>query len=318
MSSAKKCRSDLTFLFVVLFLPPFPKIILLPKLLVKWPLTYLQVLSYNIYTCYVVVYCHIIISDLKIWYISFSTGQYKLNGRAFHHTQVIDDSLYLWGGSQPNLPLVHNNDEKRRLTSQLQIFNITSGKWDTKPTRGNPPLGVVRYACTTFNNKIYYFGGWCRHDNCYHNSLNELDTSTLIWTQISPTDDRRPVMKRCTSGMMLTEYRGVHRLLVIGGTGSPPSTKLPQAQYTDLTSGMICTNEQNLYNISTSKYINVSYYTIRHHITIIEYCYCVVSSKYSTTCCFDICKYYYSQFHLITILLFSNLLKVDEHYSSTL
>ena len=274
-------------------------------MLVRWLLTYLQVISYNIYTCYVVVYCHIIISDLKIWYIlSFSTGQYKLNERITHHTQVIGDSLYLWGGVQPNLPKVHNNDEKKRLTSQVQIFKITSGKWDSKSTRGNPPMGVVSYSYAVFRNKIYYFGGWCYHDNCYHNSLNELDTSTLTWTQISPTDDTRPVMKRAYGGMMLNEYGGVHRLLIVGGIGSPPSTKLPQAQYILFSNGRVRTNEQNLYNISTSKYINVSYYTIRHHIIIIEYCYCVVSSKYYTTCCFDIYIYYYSLFNLITILCF--------------
>ena len=185
---------------------------------------------------------------------------------------MIGDSLYLWGGDQPNLPYIHNNNEKKRLTSQVQIFNITSGKWDTKPTRGNPPLGVISYSCTTFNNKIYYFGGSCGHDFCYHNSLNELDTSTLTWTQISSTDDRRPVMKRGTGGIMLTEYGGVHCLIVIGGLGSPPSTKLPQAQYIQLPSGRVCTNEQNSYNISASKYINISYYIIRHHITIIEHC----------------------------------------------
>ena len=193
--------------------------------------------------------------DLKIWYISFSTGQYKLNGRASHQTQVIGDSLYLWGGLQPNLPKVHNNNEKRRLTSQVQIFNFTSGKWDTKHTRGNPPLGVTRYFSTTWNNKIYFFGGWCGHDYCHHNSINELDTSTLTWTQISPTDDRRPVMKRGFGNMILTEYGGAHRLLIIGGAGSPPSIKLPQAQYIQLPSGRIHTNEQNLYNISKSKYI---------------------------------------------------------------
>ena len=175
---------------------------------------------------------------------------------------MIGDSLYLWGGDQPNFPKVHNSDEKRRLTSQVQIFNITSGKWDSKLTRGNPPLGVSGYSCTTLNSKIYYFGGFCRHDICYHNSLNELDTSTLSWTQISPTNDRRPVMKRGFGGMILTEYGGVHCLLVIGGSGSPPSTQLPQAEYISLSSGRVRTNEQNLYNMSTSKYINVSYYTL--------------------------------------------------------
>ena len=195
--------------------------------------------------------------DIKIWNISFSTGQYKLDVRAAHHTQVIGDSLYLWSGDQPNLPEVHNNDEKRRLTSQVQVFSITSGKWDTKPTRGNPPLGVIRYSCTTLNNKIYFFGGLCGHDHCHHNSLNELDTSTLTWTQISPTDDRRPVMKRGFGHMILTKYGGVQRLLVIGGAGSPPTIKLPQAQYIQLPSGRIHTNEQNLYNMSKSEYIHL-------------------------------------------------------------
>ena len=120
---------------------------------------------------------------------------------------------------------------ERRLTSQVQIFDITSGKWDTKPTKGNPPLGVYAYSCITLNNKIYYFGGWCAHGKCFHNSLNKLDASTLTWTQISPTDDRRLVMKRSYGDIMLSEYGGVHHLLVIGGLGSLPSTKLPQAQY---------------------------------------------------------------------------------------
>ena len=208
---------------------------------------------------------HVIGDSLYLWdgnHISLCTGQYKLDRRAAHHTQIIGDSLYLWGGNQPNLPQVHNNDEKKRLTSQVQIFNITSGKWDTKPTRGNSPLGVYSYSCTTLNNKIYYFGGYCGHDICFHNSLNELDTSTLTWRYISSTDDKRPVMKRGACGMTLTEYGGVHRLLVIGGIGSPPSKKLPQAQYIQLTSGRVRSNEQNIYNISTSKYINMSYYTI--------------------------------------------------------
>ena len=217
------------------------------------------------------------IFDIKVWNISFSTGQYKLDGSVCHQTQVIDDNLYLWGGEQPSLPLVHNNDKKRRLTSQALIFNITSGKWDTKPTKGNPPLGVSAYSCATLNNNIYFFGGYCGHDMCFHNSLNELDTSTLTWTKISPTDDKRPVIKRSYCGMMLSECGGVHHLLVIRGIGSPPSTKLSQAQYIQSPhSGNIRTNEQNLFNISTSKYINISYYTIRHHITIIKYCYCVV------------------------------------------
>ena len=180
---------------------------------------------------------------------------------------MIGDNLYLWGGGpHPDLPKVHNNDEKRRLTSQVEIFNITSGKWDSIPTSGDPPLGVVGYICTTFKDKIYYFGGWCYHDNCYHNAIFQLDTSTYIWTQLQPTDDRIAVMKRGLGDIMSTEYEGQHRLLIIGGLGSPPSIQVPQAQYFQLSSGNVSTNEHNLFDILTGKNINISYYIIRYHL----------------------------------------------------
>ena len=145
---------------------------------------------------------------------------------------MIRDNLYLWGGGpHPDLPHIHNNDEKRRHKSQVEIFNITSGKWDNKPTSGDPPLGVAGYVCTTVKDKIYYFGGWCYHDECYHNAIFQLDTSTYTWTQLQPTDDTISVMKSGLGGMMSTEYEGQCRLLIIGGHGPSPSTQVPQAQY---------------------------------------------------------------------------------------
>ena len=201
-------------------------------------------------------------------HIVFSTEQYKLGGRIDHSPQVIGDNLYLWGGGpHPDLPKIHN-DEKRRLTSQVEIFNITSGKWASKPTSGDPPVGIGGYVCTTFKDKIYYFGGWCYHDNCYHNAIFQLDTSTYTWTQLQPTDDRIAVMKRGYGGMMSTEHEGQYRLLIIGGVGSPPSTQVPQAQYFQYTHGRVSTNEHNLFDISTGKNINMSYYIIRCHLLL--------------------------------------------------
>ena len=177
---------------------------------------------------------------------------------------MIGDNLYLWGGI--NVPKVHNNDEKRRLTSQIAIFNITSGIWNFKPTNGSPPLGVKGYLCTSSNDKINFFGGWCQHDSCHHNSLNELDISTLTWTQLQPTDDSITVMKRGYGGMMSSEQAGHHYLLLIGGFGFLPSIQLPQAQYYQYHSGSVSTNEQNIYDLTTGNNINISYYTIRYHL----------------------------------------------------
>ena len=167
---------------------------------------------------------------------------------------MIGNTLYLWGGNQADLPNEHN-DEKKRLTSHVELFNFTTGKWDSKPTKGYPPLGVVGYFSTTLkdHNKIYYFGGYCGHEKCYHNSLNELDTSTLTWMQLSATNDTIAVMKRGYGGMMPTEFEGGHHLLLIGGfaSGAQPSIQLPQAQYIEMQRSKWLTNECNMYDLSS-------------------------------------------------------------------
>ena len=177
---------------------------------------------------------------------------------------MIGDNLYLWGGN--DVSSVHNNDEKRRLTSQIAIFNITSGIWNFRLINSSPPLGVKGYLCTSSNGKLYFFGGWCSHGICFHNSLTELDISTLTWTQLQSTDDSITVMKRGYGGIMSSEQAGHHCLLVIGGIGPPPSIQLPQAQYYPFSDGRVSTNEQNIYDLTTGNNIKISYYTIRYHL----------------------------------------------------
>ena len=181
---------------------------------------------------------------------------------------MIGDSLYLWGGDSDDLPDIHNSEEKMRVTSHVQVFDITTGKWNNRSTRGSPPLGVVGHFCTTVEDNIYYFGGYCGHDDCFHNSLHELNISTLTWTQLQATTDSITVMKRSFGGMMSSELGGLagrYCLLIIGGYGVTTSTFLPQAQYYQLPSGRVRTNEHNLYDLTTGNNINISYYTIRYH-----------------------------------------------------
>ena len=73
-------------------------------------------------------------------------------------------------------------------------------------------------------------------------------------------------MKRAYGGMMSTELEEWQCLLIIGGVGLPPSTHVPQAQYFQLSSGKVSTNEHNLFDILTGKNINISYYVIRYHL----------------------------------------------------
>ena len=181
--------------------------------------------------------------------------QYQVKERAFHDTVVIGDVLYLWAGRQEDLPRVHDSDKKKELTSNIEFYHVPSGQWSIKPTSGKPPLGMWGYSCSAVNDKIYYFGGYCGHDYCFHNSLNELDTVTAKWKELQPTNDYVPVMKRAT-GVITIEDDGIHCLLMIGGEGSPPTVELPDTEYVQLRSGIVRTNEQNMYNLFTGKYAN--------------------------------------------------------------
>ena len=88
-----------------------------------------------------------------------------------HSTVQVGDYLYMWGGDQPDLPEVHNNEKKKSMCSVMEVCHLATGRWEQKPTTGNPPLGVVGYAAAAIGNEIFYFGGHCNHGVCHHNSL---------------------------------------------------------------------------------------------------------------------------------------------------
>ena len=176
-----------------------------------------------------------------------------MNKRAAHRTVSVGDSLYVWAGGQPSLPEVHDSEEKRKITSNIQQFTLSTGQCITKCTIGTPPLGVREYCCTAINDQLYYFGGYCGHDDCFHNSITQLDTVSCQWRELEPTDATRPVMRRGYGGMISFENDGEHHLLMIGGTGSKPAVQLPDYKYIHLPSERWRTNEHSIYNILSSK-----------------------------------------------------------------
>ena len=99
--------------------------------------------------------------------------------------------------------------------------------------------------------QLYYFGGWCRHDDCFHNNITQLDTVSLRWRELEPTDATRPVMRKTGCGMVSF---GVHHLLMIGGIGSEPAVQLPHYKYIQFPNERWRTNEHSIYNLSSSKF----------------------------------------------------------------
>ena len=173
--------------------------------------------------------------------------------RCEHSTAVVDNQLYLWGGDQRGMPKVHDSDEKRQFYSSVEVFDVNTGCWQKRTTRGTPPLGVERYSCVAVRNELHYFGGWCGHSSCYHNSVHTLSTSTLQWRMLAPSTEGGAPMQKGHCGMVHFTDGEEDLLYVVGGYGHPaPSSPQHGAQYLPAGIG-VRTNEQHIFSLSTSE-----------------------------------------------------------------
>ena len=41
------------------------------------------------------------------------------------------------------MPQVHDSAEKRQFFSSVEVFDVNTGCWEQRTTRGTPPLGVM-------------------------------------------------------------------------------------------------------------------------------------------------------------------------------
>ena len=159
----------------------------------------------------------------------------------------------MWGGNIDGLPNVHDNEDKRRMTSVIELFHLPTGRWEQRPTYGKPPLGVWSYASTVIGNKIYYFGGHCNHDECRHNSLNSLSTELLRWYKMSSPNSHQGPMMKSSSEMIHVQIKKADYLLIVGGFGLAPISLQPGAQYNNFS-----TNEHHYYELATGKKFNIN------------------------------------------------------------
>ena len=161
--------------------------------------------------------------------------------------------------------MVHENEDKRQISSSVNIFHLPTR--ERKLTIGNPPSGVMFYACTNLENNIFYFGGCCKADDCFHNNLYKLNSLTNKWEEIvSNTPDNEPMRKR-SCGMMSYSTNGEDNVLLFGGFGPIPTTKQSEFQYVPLPNNpnLCYTNEAHTMCVSSSPGINDSHYILHHN-----------------------------------------------------
>ena len=177
-----------------------------------------------------------------------------MNWRAHHSSILLRNKIYCWGGTQKDLPLVHDGDDKRKVTSTVDVFELSTFKWERKSTTSNPPAGVLTYACTSIKDSVLYFGGSCKPCDCFHNNLYKLNTLTLNWNEIISTSTDNIPMRKHRCGMISFNMNGEDHLVLSGGLGPSPLTEQTHAQYISHPGRphLSYTNEIHCMNLTTS------------------------------------------------------------------
>ena len=173
-----------------------------------------------------------------------------------HTTAVAGDELYLWAGCRLN-DRAGANKQPPYPSPNIEVFNVNTGRWEQRTTRGTPPPGACGYSCVAVGNELCYFGGGQGNSGLYHNSVHALSTSAIQWRVLIPSSSLYGVpMRKSYSGMVhFIDERGKHFLYVLGGFGpSPPGFPQYGSQYPKHSYG-IYTNEQHIFSLSASKSI---------------------------------------------------------------
>ena len=151
----------------------------------------------------------------------------------------------MWGGYTG----VNYSDLDKAMTSSMDVYHLSTGAWEGRPTNGNPPLRASGYSSIAIGKNLYFFGG--NNAGKYRNSLHCFNVDTFNWRELSPSSDYGPMMK-AYCGMVSAHFDGEDYLLIIGGRGSSSTTKQPNAQYEEFVGDLRC-NEIHYYRISSGQ-----------------------------------------------------------------
>ena len=175
---------------------------------------------------------------------------YEPSPRVGHYDCSIGDNIYVGFGFTGDSSTAAMSE----LSRQVEVYDCYSKTWIQRKTTGTPPPGLANGACTSINNKLYYYGGYDDSDSPvngddspFTGTLSQLDTSTMEWKLL--TSDIGPMKKQ---GARMIEVND-EQLAVLGGDGIPTSPTQPGSSFVRNSSrsdGSGWTNEFHIFNIS--------------------------------------------------------------------
>ena len=173
-------------------------------------------------------------------------AHYEPLARCRHVAAAVGDKLYLWRGMKRNACTNYERDKN----ATIDVLDLQQWTWQEQTTIGVLPPGVRGCGFTVVGKRIITYGGYSGDDCCFHNSLHELDTTSLTWTELAPNELEGAPMKKGYCGLVAYSSGGDEQLCVFGGYGTLNSaTRQPTAQYTESSehTGQGYTNETHCF-----------------------------------------------------------------------
>ena len=157
----------------------------------------------------------------------YAMAYYEPSPRSFPFAAPVEGELYLYGGVTNDF---HKRKKRPESSTDLEIFDPKLETWRSVKTKGHPPPMLYRGACASSDHHLYICCGSDKSSR--HNSLYQLDTRTLTWTELSSSDRSGPRKK---IGCRMVCYK--QKLVLFGGycdtTGPTQTGASYEAQYTN-------------------------------------------------------------------------------------
>ena len=145
-------------------------------------------------------------------------------------------------------------ETKTQLTKSIQMYDPFTETWREIPTIGTPPDGRFYGTATYSDHFLYTYGG--NNGTSRSCSLNQLDTRSYTWTQLSSQHECGPMRK---TGCGIIYYS--NSLIICGGYGIPSSELQAGSQFIKSTKhkdGRGWTNEIHMFNISEGNKLSLA------------------------------------------------------------
>ena len=146
-------------------------------------------------------------------------------------------------------------ETKTQLTKSFQMYDPFE-TWREIPAIGTPPEGLRSGTATYSDHFLYTYGG--HNGTSYSCSLNQLDTRSYTWTQLSSKHECGPMRK---VGCGIIYYN--NSLIIYGGYGFPSSELQAGSQFIKSTTnkdGSGWTNEIHMFNISEGNKLSLAFF----------------------------------------------------------